>query len=157
MSKLIKLPASALHVPEDELLEFTHVFKCNPEDLGTIVISVSDKAVKVVREIMTSSIARRVVLEEPGVEGNHFLDRLEYVPAGLIDVQHNSPGSGFFIRRVDVLRDSDLGPRIHIRTFNGRTHWWLYYKLDRIPLCAALTPSIRYRIDYQDEDNNITE
>lgn len=163
MSKIITLPTSALYVPESELSEFTSVFNCNPDALGTIQLTVSDEASKLVRGVVNYSVTRRVALTTPDTNANYFSAywcerfNITHVHAGLINVQHNLPGTEFCIRRVDVFRDPSFGPRLHVKTVSGCTHWWLYYKLDRTPMCAALTPSIRFKIDYQDEDNSITE
>lgn len=143
MSKLIKLPASALYVPEGELATFTRRFKCNPDELGTVLLTVSDEAYQEAQTtlITTGEDDYSYTSLEYGTSSDEF-DPI--IPRGLIRAQHNMP-IVFSVVRATLTRRFGK-PRIHLHTSNGYSRWWLYYHLEKVPSVASILPGIRFRI-----------
>lgn len=145
MSKLIKLPASALYVPDDELTQFTSTFDCSPEAFGSIDITVSDEAYSAVQTTltMTTGMKWEYALEYGDVlwrrEGNCIA-----IPRGLISAQHNIPGR-FKVLRSLLSRNYEE-PRIHLLISDGHTYWWLYYHLRKVPSVTSILPGIRFKV-----------
>lgn len=145
MARLIKLTASALYVPDDELAAFTSIFNCSPEALGSIDITVSDEAYSTAQTVLTTDreLEYRLEYEDfPWREDNRIL-----IKRGLISAQHRM--SGRFDIRMAMLSRVHGEPCINLLIDTEYTHWWLYYHLERALSTSVHkvdASSIRFRI-----------
>lgn len=141
MAKLIKLPTSALYVPENTLSTFKSRFKCSPYKLGTIRLTVSDEAYSAVQTALTTDMECAYSLEYG--DSSDVFDPI--IPRGLIRVRHNIPGRFDVIRAI--LSRSFEEPRIDLLTYNEHTSWWLCYHLKRaISTSMCEVPGVRFKV-----------
>lgn len=139
MSKLIKLTASALYVPDDERLMFAYRFNCNPDELGVVLLTVSDAAYIAVKTVLTTDREYSLVYDN---WPSWWEDNCE-IQGGLVRARHNM-SERFDVLRATLSRVSGE-PCINLLTYNGSALWWLAYRLKNVPLIYDV-PGIRFKV-----------